>query len=772
MSEDVENSGRAQISPIRAYAAGRGAWQTWAVLTLLLLPATYPLWKVGLPASHDGLHHLFRLFALDRGLRGGFFYPRWFGEMGLGYGYPVLHYYAPFLYYLAETFHLLGGGYILSMEIVTGLGVVASGWTMYAFLSTRWGRASGILGALAYVYYPYHLANAYLRGALPELWAMVWIPLVLRGVDRLAHRTDPEARKRDFLLTLWSMAALMITHQLSALLLALVMVLYFLFLRWGGATWRGLLRSAVALGAGVALTAFYWVPTLVDLRYVYASMAPAHDPIWKQLVGGKDLVSPYFFLYRYFPNQGVAIEHPLPGYFILLAALGMGVALWRWRHYGRLRKSHFLFFLTLSVASVLSMHRMSTIVWKGLPFLSYLQFPWRWQGMVALGFGGLVGLTLAPAIPKVVQPHRMFRVVVLMLLFLVMLLPPWPRLPLAPLALPGRNTPMREQDVNLKGLSAYEFNQGLWLRVHGGPWLWEYLPVWAVRHRSDFFIPREPPPSPDSGPAIPASVSVRLGRQTPYSHEMTVDSPNGLSLSWHGFYFPAWKARIDGHDAAVSPMGELGLMGVDVPAGSHRVSFRWHPTRSMQFGAVISGWTLLLLAVWVLRKPRWPVHGKDVAGLGVLVMLLLALAWQMHAHPAAYTPKSVHVDFGGKVLLAGDEILPESVSPGGQTEVTLYWVALRFMDRNYKVFLHLEDEGGRRYAQVDEWPWFDTSPTTRWQPGEVMADTHVLSIPANVPPGRYLLWTGLYQVSPFADLPARTGGKESNRFLLGELVVR
>jgi len=518
-------------------------------------------------------------------------------------------------------------------------------------------------------------------------------------------------------------------------------------------------------------TAFYWVPALADLRFVYVSMAPARDPIWKQLVGWKDMVSPHFFLYSYFPNQGVAIEHPLPGYFLLMAAIGLAMALWNWRHYGRIRRSHFLFFLTLSLISVLAMHMLSTPVWRALPFLSYLQFPWRWQGMVALGFGGLIGLTLAPAIPMAVQPQRALRVAAMAAVFVVMLLPPWPRLPLAPIALPGQDAPMRERDVNLKGLSIYEFNQGVWLRVHGGPWLWEYLPVWAVPHRADFFIPRESSP-PDSGTTLPPSVFVRLGRQTPYGHELVVTSPGGLTISWHGFYFPTWKARVDGHDAVVSPTGELGLKGVQVPGGSHRVQFRWQPTRSMLLGALLTGWTLLVLAMGVLRRPRWVVHGKDLAALGLLLLLALALAWQMHAHPTAYTPKSVRVDFGGRALLVGDEVLPSALSPGEQAEVTLYWLSLRPVEKNYKVFLHLEDEHGKRYTQVDEWPWFNTSPTTRWQPGEVMADTTVLTVPAKTPPGRYHLWVGMYQVSPFANLPAKAGGRESDRYLLGTVVVK
>ena len=80
------------------------------LLTLLALPALWPLYVVILPATGDGNLHLMRLTVLDRALAQGNYYPRWASELALalGYGHPVFSYYAPSTYALIELFHGLG----------------------------------------------------------------------------------------------------------------------------------------------------------------------------------------------------------------------------------------------------------------------------------------------------------------------------------------------------------------------------------------------------------------------------------------------------------------------------------------------------------------------------------------------------------------------------------------------------------------------------------------------------------------------------------------
>src|SRR4051812_49356079 len=67
----------------------------WLTLFGLAIPALWPFVQEGLPRSFDGGLHLLRLGVLDYLIRHGSLYPRWAPSLMLGYGYPVLNFYAP-----------------------------------------------------------------------------------------------------------------------------------------------------------------------------------------------------------------------------------------------------------------------------------------------------------------------------------------------------------------------------------------------------------------------------------------------------------------------------------------------------------------------------------------------------------------------------------------------------------------------------------------------------------------------------------------------------
>jgi hypothetical protein len=82
---------------------------------------------------------------------------------------------------------------------------------------------------------------------------------------------------------------------------------------------------------------------------------------------------------------------------------------------------------------------------------------------------------------------------------------------------------------------------------------------------------------------------------------------------------------------------------------------------------------------------------------------------------------------------------------GCQISFDFYWQGISEMDQLYFVFVHLVDEQGQIVAQHDRGPGIrGKQPTTSWLPGEVVTDPVTLSLPADLAPGRYTLWVGLY----------------------------
>ena len=124
----------------------RVPWGWW--VALLVLPALAPLARPGFFESHDGVFHAYRLAALDRAVRAGVLYPRWFPEFAFGYGHPVLNFYGPLSYYWGLPFSLLGADAIAATKLVLATGLVASALGLYAFARLYLDRLPALVAAL------------------------------------------------------------------------------------------------------------------------------------------------------------------------------------------------------------------------------------------------------------------------------------------------------------------------------------------------------------------------------------------------------------------------------------------------------------------------------------------------------------------------------------------------------------------------------------------------------------------------------------------------
>jgi hypothetical protein len=140
------------------------------------------------------------------------------------------------------------------------------------------------------------------------------------------------------------------------------------------------------------------------------------------------------------------------------------------------------------------------------------------------------------------------------------------------------------------------------------------------------------------------------------------------------------------------------------------------------------------------------IQAGQAVGLGAVQVK--ALPWTYDRSGQAYPS---YARWGQAILLPTYDVQQDSAE---SLRLTLYWQALREMDVSYKVFVHLVDQRtGAIVVQDDAVPRRWTYPTTLWEPGEVVADTVVLSL-AGVSKGRYLVQVGLYDPANAERLPA------------------
>ncbi|HUX86258.1 MAG TPA: 6-pyruvoyl-tetrahydropterin synthase-related protein, partial [Chloroflexota bacterium] len=225
------------------------------------LPAIQPLFVPGLPNTHDGEGHLFRLLDFDLTWRAGAFFPRIAPHLALDYGYATFTFYSPTSLYLGETFHLFGLGYIAALKACFAASIVSSGLGAYLLGRELYGTRGAMLAALVYVYLPYHLLDVYTRGDIAETLALGLLPFVVWSFWRLARApsTGRIVAAAVFL------TGLVVTHNLSAMLLVPVLPVFLLVAINRDRSRHAI--GAIALAGLLALTlsAFYWLPVLGQL---------------------------------------------------------------------------------------------------------------------------------------------------------------------------------------------------------------------------------------------------------------------------------------------------------------------------------------------------------------------------------------------------------------------------------------------------------------------------------------------------------------------------
>jgi len=736
-------------------------------ILLLALPAAVPLFGSGYLDSHDGLFHLYRLAALDDAFQAGVFYPRLFPQFAFGYGHAVLNYYSPLTYYVAQLFHMLGPGYILSIKLTFALGFVLSAVFMYSYAREIVGRFPALVAAGIYTYFPYHLADTYLRGALAEALAFVFLPLCLWSVHRLMTR----GRVRYLVLLSASFAGLIVTHNLTALMFTPVLLGYMLLLWFLTGGIREALLTLASLAIGVLLDGFYWLPVLLETRYVGLAANIGSGGYERHLASLLDFVSasPVF---RYLTDLGGGLDNPFYPLGLIYALLILGGAAWLvWRvvrppegAQGPERRWHLLFFLLVTVGATFMMLVYSLPLWRlAQPLLASLQYPWRFMAVACLGVAMVTGALFnigegertSPGLRRWV-PYGLG--VGLLLVIMVYGLAD----------LPKEMLPLEDAQVTVGRMWEEDFAA----RQIGATWTAEYVPIWVKADRSVVGLP-----PPDLAPFEPRDLSpeeipqVVLGRQGLQSSQMKVTSAQPFALRLHTFYFPGWKVYVDGEEAPIYPSGELALLSVDVPAGEHEVLVRFEDTTPRLLANVVSLLAALGLIGFSIFRWRW----KALTAVLILGVLLVGLVgWHVRPFRFSWQAQPLEVNLEDQVKLLGYHTDQEAYRPGETVHLTLYWLGLQEMAQNYKVFVHFSDGGSSTmWAQDDGDPVEGFTPTTRWLRGEIVADHHALHIPPDARPGTYKLFTGMYEWETVRNLTILTpeAASPKNRILLGQVEV-
>lgn len=503
----------------------------WLVLAAVLLFILYPLIKPGLIITDDADWMVIRLSAFYQSFRDGQFPVRFLGRLNFNYGYPVSNFLYPGFLYLGSLIHIIGYSFTDSVKILLAGSVIGSTIFLYLWLRTFFKPVSSRIGILVFLLSPYLLFDLYKRGSAGELLALLAMTISLWALERKIHWLIP-----------LSIAFLIVSHNTLALLYGLVFLGYIIIRR----SWTYLIPAVI----GIILTAFFWMPALMERSYVAFNSIIVSDP--------KD----------YFPISQTLVMYQ--------AGLVIATVWTYWRSRFSYHKEQWFFSFILIVSGMLALI-FSAPLWTHPLLLHFVQFPFRFLAIWFIAAPWIASYFLE----SVRQKKKWIYALILI----------GPAVIYAVMAIGGSKSVIRDEGY-------YTTNEATTTVAN------EYMPRWVVdvpqeraKQKVDFF----------DGNGV-----ITILKQTTRLIALTVVAAQDSTLAINTVYYPGWGATLDGKPVIIDYQNRKGVMHIVIPKGEHalRVDFRETALRFLADTVSMTG--LVTYIVYLATAKFCAVHMSNL----------------------------------------------------------------------------------------------------------------------------------------------------------------
>jgi len=759
------------------------------------LVVAQPLFVRMMTCSDDGFFHLAKAVSLEQLIHSGHFFGRWSPVMAHGFGYPYFNYYGPLPSYLLIGLHSLGFIYPTALHLSLFLCIWLTGLATYALVREWWGSAAGAAAAIVYMTAPYLAFDVMVRGALAETFALIWPPIILYTLRRAL--TPPRPVHHALLSTL-AFAALLYAHNATALAVAPLVGGDVVLLALQQRSGRTLLRGGVILALGLAVSARFWLPALAERNLVQSDrlLVPPIFTYYTNFLSLRELLALPLaidpLLINPSPAKGLGLLTfvvALIGFAALVARaisarrsapINSSTPDYGWRTADFLPAA---FFLLALLAYMLLTLPVSRPVWEMIPLLPFIQFPWRFLGAAALCAAVLGGAAVSWL------PKRQWLLATALALGLTLANWSWW----------SARYCGAFAEVDLARTLSYELATDTLGTTAKG----EFLPITVKAVPSDRTIVQAliDGQRPQYLTGLPAGAHVAVTSVDVLDYRATLTTPASFTLTFNQFYFPGWRAALDGQPAAIKLTPATGLMTVAIPAGTHLLRFHFGDTPIRAIGDSLSLAALVGLAAasaWhaVRRGTMRPVPASSLrpAAHSSFVILALGLALALarftlldrtdsplrrSAFDGASVRTAQHAfqaDFEGGVRAYGYDLSATTLPADGFVDVALYVSVREHVSRQFWPAFSLKDAAGLTGNDPNALPprWHKEPPDTQyWDPDSYAQWARHLTLFPGTPPGQYQLWGEVFdkQSKHIASLLDETGLAVAPRFSLGTLTV-
>jgi hypothetical protein len=451
----------------------------------------------------------------------------------------------------------------------------AAGVSAFALARRLLSERAALFAAVCYAANPYALLMIYFRSDYAELLAAAFFPLLILTALQFAGilSTANSSSARAVVAFAATFAAVWLSNAPAGVLATYSAVLLFAWAAVTQKSLRPLGSGATALALGFGLAAFYIVPAAYEQRWVNIGEALSST-----------LVPRANFLYTVMRDR----EHTFFNWLASSIAVGMAVMTGFAAIGGRSKNGEqknglgekertWRAMLILAAAATVLMLRPTLFLWEILPKLRFLQFPWRWMGILAVPFAYLLATAVA---------RRHFALV-------------WIAATIAVLSATAAFL-VHEAWWDPQDIPAL---QAAVAKGEGFDGTDEYDPVGDDHYNLPPRAPRVRILPGDGDSTRLAQANVFVEKWTAEDKRVRVAARAPVRLELRVLNYPAWRVEVNGAKVAPGRAEDSNQMIVSVPAGESRVSVRFTRTLDRTVGVIVS--SLSLLIAFILFGLQW-----------------------------------------------------------------------------------------------------------------------------------------------------------------------
>ena len=546
------------------------AWREWLLAVLVSTAAALAIVTIflvrGNPSGHDFAFHAASWLDVAGQWQHGIVYPRWAEWANWGFGEPRFIFYPPLSWMLGAALGLTVGWKVAAGTFIV-LSQTAAGVSMYALARRTLAQRASLFAAVCYAASPYLLLVTYLRSDFAEQMGAAFLPLLILSVEDLAGAAPWGKVARHTAQFAVVFATIWLCNVPTGVLASYSAALLFAWSALRARTWRPLARGAAGITLGFALCAFYLVPAVYEERWVN---------IGEVLSSGLRPAENFLYTITNDPEHNLFnwIASTTAAGMIVLAGLA-GIAA-RPRGDDEEGKALWQRLVLLAAAASALMISVSFPLWRVLPKLSFVQFPWRW--MLVLG--------VALAYFLAASAHGRFGWV-------------WVVLFLAAAGYGGRVFVQRTwwdaDDIpTLREAIADET---------GYEGTDEYDPLGDDRTNLPQNAPEAQVLAAEEGEAAPATnVDIQAWKTEEKTLRVTVPVPARIALRL--LNYPAWRVEVNGSVVRPEAAENSGQMIIPLNKGKSRIRVRFTRTPDRTAGGIVSLCAGLASVGFLLRRRR------------------------------------------------------------------------------------------------------------------------------------------------------------------------